>query len=287
MAQIDEAVVAMLAEVEAISKNQTNMQQNYKFRGIDDVYNAVHPLLSKHGVYPTCEILSLEYQERVTAKGGTLLCVRGRFRYTFHARDGSATITEAIGEAMDSGDKASNKAMSNAYKYAIFQLLCIPTMAVDGDAESPEPAPPPRPPASAKSFGAPPAPPKPKPAWATMSDEQRKNLVLATIAQKAAEGTIDTAWHALEEILKRPGIADLTANSKSAVTKAAHDAKKALLFGVIERATAQADPNVGLNQLHQLAESPRMGELDTASQGEVAVAMVRAERKLDQECSGQ
>jgi hypothetical protein len=40
-----------------------------------------------------------------------------------------------IGEAMDSGDKSSNKAMSAAYKYAAFQAFCIPTEG-DNDADA-------------------------------------------------------------------------------------------------------------------------------------------------------
>ena len=136
MAQIDEAVIGMLTDVDAIKKDRQNKQQGYQFRGIDDVYNAVHPLLAKHGVYPTCKVLSAEYQERETAKGGTLFYCRGRFEYTFRARDGSCIASEALGEAMDSGDKASNKAMSNGYKYALFQMLCIPTEAIDGDSDS-------------------------------------------------------------------------------------------------------------------------------------------------------
>jgi hypothetical protein len=57
-------------------------------------------------------------------------------RFTLYAADGSSVDTEAIGEAMDSGDKGMNKAMSYAYKYAMLQLLCIPTEAIDGDVET-------------------------------------------------------------------------------------------------------------------------------------------------------
>ena len=42
---------------------------------------------------------------------------------------------------MDSGDKASNKAMSAAFKYACFQTFCIPTEEMqDPDAETPPPS---------------------------------------------------------------------------------------------------------------------------------------------------
>ena len=140
-AAIFEAIPAILADVEAIGKNRNNNQQGYKFRGIDDVYNAIHPLLAKHKVFPTCEIISREVTERETRNGGVLFYVNMKAKYTLHAHDGSSVVTEAWGEAMDSGDKASNKAMSAAYKYALFQLLCIPTEAVDSDQETHEVAP--------------------------------------------------------------------------------------------------------------------------------------------------
>lgn len=141
MSKVHEAVCAMLADVEEIKKTRDNKQQGYKFRGIDDVYNAVHPLLAKHKVFPACEILDKTTSERETKAGGTLFCVQIKSKYTFYADDGSSISTEAIGEGMDSADKASNKAMSSAYKYALFQLLCIPTEAVDSENDNYEVAP--------------------------------------------------------------------------------------------------------------------------------------------------
>jgi hypothetical protein len=43
------------------------------------------------------------------------------------AVDCSSIKAVTIGEAMDTGDKASNKAMSTALKYACLQIFCIPT----------------------------------------------------------------------------------------------------------------------------------------------------------------
>lgn len=136
MTKIHAAVCAMLSDVEEIKKTRDNKQQGYKFRGIDDVYNAVHPLLAKHKVFPACEIAEQKTSERETKAGGTLFCVHLKAKYTFFADDGSSIATEALGEGMDSADKASNKAMSSAYKYALFQLLCIPTEAVDSEEDS-------------------------------------------------------------------------------------------------------------------------------------------------------
>lgn len=138
---IHEAILQMMEEVGHIGKDNKNSQQNYNFRGIDQVYSAIQPLFIKFRVYPTCRLLDMQREQRDTRQGGSLQHSVLSLRYRFTcAVDGSFIETDVIGEGMDSGDKASNKGMSVGYKYAIFQLLCIPTEAVDPDSESPEPA---------------------------------------------------------------------------------------------------------------------------------------------------
>lgn len=117
----------ILAEVESIAKSRRNEQQNYSFRGIDEVYEAIHPVFAKHGVFTIPRVLASESFERVTDRGTVLRFVEMKVAYDFFAPDGSSVTAEAIGEAMDSGDKASNKAMSAAHKYALLQTFCIPT----------------------------------------------------------------------------------------------------------------------------------------------------------------
>lgn len=135
--QIYEDIPAILADVEAIGKTRKNQQQGFNFRGIDDVYNAIHPLFAKHKVFPTCRILDVRTEERTTKSGGALYVCIIKAEYTLWAMDGSSVKTEVVGEGSDSGDKSHNKAMSAAYKYAIFQLLCIPTEAQDADETTP------------------------------------------------------------------------------------------------------------------------------------------------------
>ena len=110
-----------------ISKDRSNQQQNYKFRGIDDCLNALAPLLAEHGVVIYPEVLERGVIERETRNGGALFYVTVKVRYTFAADDGSSFPVTTYGEAMDSADKATNKAMSAAYKYAVIQTFCIPT----------------------------------------------------------------------------------------------------------------------------------------------------------------
>ena len=139
-ALIYERIAAIMAEVPAIGKNNQNQEQRYRFRGIDDVYNSLHPLFVKHQVFTTSEILN-KNREVWTNKNGTIMIeFTLQVKYRFTAIDGSSIETETMGQAMDSSDKASNKAMSMAHKAAILQIFMIPTLDIeDADANTPEP----------------------------------------------------------------------------------------------------------------------------------------------------
>ena len=127
-----------------ITQDRRNMQgSGYNFRGIDDVYNTIAPLLAKHGLCILPRVLSRECVERVSQKGGALFYVTVDAEFDFvSAEDGTKHTVKTFGEAMDSGDKATNKAMSAAYKYACFQAFSIPTESDnDADAHTHTPAP--------------------------------------------------------------------------------------------------------------------------------------------------
>ena len=141
MGNIYQAITDIMSEGYAITKDKRNAQQGFRYRGIDDVLNTFQPLLAKHHVFVVPEVLDQQRQERTTGKGGSLLYSLLRMRYTFYAEDGSSVSAVVVGEGMDSGDKASNKAMSAAMKYAMFQVFCIPTEEMqDPNAETPEPS---------------------------------------------------------------------------------------------------------------------------------------------------
>lgn len=125
--KIFEAISKVMADVGAVGKNDKNPQQGYKYRSIDKVMNALNPALIKHNVFVTPEVLEQTREERNTSKGGVLIYSVCKVKYTFYTTDGSSVTAIVIGEAMDSGDKATNKAMSAAFKYACFQTFCIPT----------------------------------------------------------------------------------------------------------------------------------------------------------------
>ncbi len=142
MGMIHEALAAIATEVPSIEKSRNNQQQGFKYRGIDDVYAAIHPLFSKHGVFSVPVVEAERSEERTTKNGGALIYRILTVRYDFFAKDGSFVSAKVIGEGMDSGDKASNKALAVAHKYALLQILSIPIEdSIDPDAESPEVAP--------------------------------------------------------------------------------------------------------------------------------------------------
>ena len=133
---ICKAIINTMADIGAIGKNTKNTQQGFMFRGIDAVMNALQPAMLKNNIFVVPEVLEQTREERQTSKGGTLIYSILKVKFTFFADDGSNISAVVIGEGMDSGDKASNKAMSIAFKYACFQVFCIPTEEMkDPDAE--------------------------------------------------------------------------------------------------------------------------------------------------------
>lgn len=130
---IYEKMTAAMADIGAVSKSQTNQQQHFRYRGIDDAMNALYPILAKHGLFLVPEVLDQKREERTTKSGGNLIYSILKVRYTMYAADGSSVSAVVIGEGMDSADKSSNKAIAAAMKYAIFQMFCIPTEDMRND----------------------------------------------------------------------------------------------------------------------------------------------------------
>lgn len=131
------ALADVMADVGSIGKNKKNAQQGFAYRGIDDVYNSIHPLFAQHGVVCLPQVLERAREERVSGAGKPITHTIVRVRYLFVARDGSSVEVIVDGEGMDSADKSTSKALAIAHKYALFQVLMIPTEEiVDPDSET-------------------------------------------------------------------------------------------------------------------------------------------------------
>jgi hypothetical protein len=117
-----------------VGKDGKNSQQNYSFRGIDGVLNAVGPALRRHGVIVLPETLAETHETvEVGAKRTPMKSVTVQVKYTFVGPEGDQLVATVPGEAMDSGDKATSKAMSVALRTCLIQTLALPTHEPDPD----------------------------------------------------------------------------------------------------------------------------------------------------------
>jgi hypothetical protein len=137
MATIVQSLNEVMKAVGAIAKSDRNSAQGFNFRGIDSVVNAVSPQLQKHGVVVMPSVEDYDYSNVEIGKNRTMMGhVKVKVTYTFVGPEGDAIKATVVGEAMDSGDKATAKAMSVAFRTALLQALCLPTDDVDPDAQS-------------------------------------------------------------------------------------------------------------------------------------------------------
>jgi hypothetical protein len=134
---IAQALNEIMKAVGAIAKKDKNTAQGFNFRGIDSVVNAVSPALQKFGVVIVPSVEEYDYQTVEIGRNRTAMGhVRVKVTYTFIGANGDAIKATVVGEAMDSGDKATAKAMSVAFRTALLQSLSLPTDEVDPDAHS-------------------------------------------------------------------------------------------------------------------------------------------------------
>lgn len=133
----------VMKEIGSVSKDQKNAAQGFKFRGIDQFVNALYPALTKHGVFMAPRCVREEHEIRTvvrsSGKEGADKHVTIMMEYDLFAEDGSkVTVGPVPAEGLDSGDKATNKALSAALKYALIQTFSIPTEDMaEGDSETP------------------------------------------------------------------------------------------------------------------------------------------------------
>lgn len=134
---IAHVLAQVMADVGAVAKGDRNQAQGFDFRGIDAVVNAVGPVLRAHGVLTLPTVEDVHYdQVEVGQKRSLMRQCTLRVRWSFVGPAGDRLEAVVMAEAMDSGDKATSKAHSVAYRTVLLQVLCIPTDEPDPDSSS-------------------------------------------------------------------------------------------------------------------------------------------------------
>lgn len=198
---IYEAITKCMEEIGAVGKDNVNKQQGFKYRGIDAVMNALNPALTHNHVFVVPEVLEQQRQERTTGKGTVLIYSICKIKFTFYAEDGSHIEAVTVGEGMDSGDKATNKAMSIAFKYACFQVFCIPTEEMkDPDSETPEPV-------------------QPQFVPATADQLHKMNEFVSAYAHMCENVKESDIWNKLKEKYNFKGTSDISKEMADQITK--------------------------------------------------------------------
>jgi hypothetical protein len=135
--KINEALANVMDDVRSVGKTDRNTHQNYNFRGIDSVVNAVGPALRKHNIVVMPRVLDLHAENVTVGRNNTTMrSVTVTVEYQFVGPDGDSLVAVSVGEAMDSGDKATPKAMSVALRTCLLQALMLPTDEPDPDSYS-------------------------------------------------------------------------------------------------------------------------------------------------------
>lgn len=131
------ALAAVKKEIGAVGKDSRNTMQNFNFRGVDAVVNAVAPELNKQGVITVPYVLDSKYETvEIGSKRTPMAHVVLKVAYYFYGPGGDSIQAVVVSESMDSGDKAFAKAMSVAYRTVLLQVLNLPTDEPDPDATS-------------------------------------------------------------------------------------------------------------------------------------------------------
>lgn len=136
MSTAQQAVLAVMNEVQAVGKTGRNTSQGFNFRGIDAVMNAVGPAFRKHGAFVVPTVVSNVSDILPTKSGGSLNVIRLNVEFAIYGQEGDPIVGAVYAEAMDSGDKAGAKAMSVALRTFLLQVLCLPTDEPDPDSQS-------------------------------------------------------------------------------------------------------------------------------------------------------
>ncbi len=125
---IDEAINWIMSQVGYVQKKKAG-GLNYTFAGEAALIQALRPWMVLAGVTMHVAKIINKVREQYETKSGTVMqsiTLDALIRFT-HAASGTFIEVMSSGEGSDTGDKASNKALTGAYKYALRQTFCIET----------------------------------------------------------------------------------------------------------------------------------------------------------------
>lgn len=130
---VHEAWSSVMNDVRSLAKGDRNQFQNFNFRGVDAVLNAVGPVLRTHGVIVVPINVEAKHRDFLDPKDKTIheAIVTVTYRVTGPAGDYFDGMS--IGEAADYSDKATTQAMSVAERVFFIHALTLPTDDQDPD----------------------------------------------------------------------------------------------------------------------------------------------------------
>lgn len=133
---VHEAIAAVLADLPAIAKNgqAPGNMGGYAFRRVEDITAALKPLFAKHGVLCLPNVMNRIESQRPTAKGGVMFCVDLEICFRFVGPQGDELAANVWGQGTDSGDKATQKAVTSAFKTMLSVVFCISDSESDAEA---------------------------------------------------------------------------------------------------------------------------------------------------------
>lgn len=134
--KVHEAVTAVMEDVGAVRKDGRNTQQNFNFRGVDAVVNAVSPAMRKHGLTVHPSKVEHRPSSKQLSGGKIATSIDVIVDYTFTGPEGDTFTAQVAAESFDLGDKATAKAMSVAYRTCLLQTFALPTDDTDPDEQT-------------------------------------------------------------------------------------------------------------------------------------------------------
>lgn len=136
------AAVSLAVSRIGIDKSNRNQIQKFNFRSVDQVFQTMSPILSDVGLLMLPNVESCETSEihprderKATQHKAT---IRVRYDLRLASSDPGDVISVTVyAQGLDVSDKAVSKALSAAFKYAVFQTFVVPLEGcVDPDHDS-------------------------------------------------------------------------------------------------------------------------------------------------------